>query len=132
MIVFLLSVCVAASAFTLYYVGESLQWDASWSVGGISAPMHIVGLLLSVVLYVRLLRRTRIGVNDAYGMALLCVIGAALTVVCVALAAVGLYPAAAATGAALGVVACASYTIVPRGIRLVRLVFGGSMRGQTP
>ena len=121
--VFLLSACIAASALALYHIGELLQWDAAWSVAGFSAPMHLMALSLGVVMYVRMLRGTWIGVNDAYGMALLCVNGSALTVACVVLTAVGLYPAAAATGAVLGAVACAGYTIVPRGIRLIRMVF---------
>lgn len=119
----MLSACIAASALALYHIGELLQWDAAWSVAGFSAPMHLMALSLGVVMYVRMLRGTWIGVNDAYGMALLCVNGSALTVACVVLTAVGLYPAAAATGAVLGAVACAGYTIVPRGIRLIRMVF---------
>lgn len=121
--VFLLSACIAASALALYHVGELLQWDAAWSVVGFSAPMHLMALSLCVVVYVRMLRSTWLGVNDAYGMALLCVNGSALAAACVVLAAVGLYPAAVATGAVLGAAACAAYTIVPRGIRLIRLVF---------
>lgn len=123
MMLFLLAVCFAASVLVLYYVGESLQWDAAWSVDGIAAEVHLVAILLSVIVYVRLSRGVWIGVNDAYGMAIVCVIGAVLAAACALWAAVGLYPAAATAGAVLSVVACVARLIVPRGIRLIRLAF---------
>ena len=130
MMSFLVSVCIAASALILYHTGESIQWDAAWSVGGVSAPMHVAALSLGVVTYVRITRGTWIGVNDVYGMALMCVVGTTLAILCVSSITVGLYPAAAAVGAVLCVATYASYVIVPRGIRLAKHTFGGSTRGQ--
>lgn len=114
---------------------EAADWMAEWlrepqedvalTIGLFGADVHFVIIVLGIAVYVRMARGTWLGVNDAYAAIILCVLGAGLVAACAAWALAGLYPAVAVAAAALAALACVSLAVVPRGMRVMRLAFGG-------
>lgn len=148
MMAFRLVVGIAVLALLLYHVAELLHdsagpalfseavdWLAGWLhgpqdgaasiIGPFSADMQFVIISLGIAVYVRMARGTRLGVNDAYAAVILCVLGAGLAAACAVWALAGLYPAVAVAATALAALAYVSHTVVPRGMRVMRLTFGG-------
>lgn len=114
---------------------EAANWMAEWlrepqeavasTVGLFGADVQFVIIVLGIAVYVRVARGTWLGVNDAYAAVILCVLGAGLVAACAVWALAGLYPAVVVAVAALAALACVSLTVVPRGMRVMRLAFGG-------
>ncbi len=148
MMVFRLVVGVAVLALLLHHVTELphepvgstmfpevTKWLAGWlhepqegaasSTGLFAADMQFVIIALGIAVYIRMARGTRLGVNDAYAAVILCVLGAGLAAACAVWALAGLYPAVIVAATAFAALAYVSCTVVPRGMRVMRLAFGG-------
>lgn len=133
---FHLTVGVAVFAILLYNVAEFTYGEvvfpemSAWLIpeprsnaGQFMADTHFIPIILGIVVFLQLSRGAWFGVNDAYATILLCVLGVGLVTTCAVWMLVGLYPEVVVAGTVLVVLVFVSCIVVPRGIRLMRLVF---------
>lgn len=114
---FYITVGAAALALLWYHM-------AGLALGPFEYDTQIVVLSIGISIYIWMVRNMWLAVNDAYATAILCLLGGGLAACSVVWGIVGMYPSAMIAAAALITPLYLLRSIIPRGIRMIRLVFG--------